>query len=81
MQYGSLLLGHEFTADPSIFFAAGLTGSDSIHRLQSNTHIIWWGVSIVCFVLYFIVLVRLVVVTDHFAAHFRAGQRGPVPHT
>lgn len=57
IQYGQLLSGIEWKADSRIqplLFASNLTGENPIAPLQPN---IWQRISIIFFVLYFIVLV------------------------
>ena len=55
VQYALLLGGNAWPADPSIFFAAGLTGKDAIATAEPS---IWYWISIVCFIVFFFITVR-----------------------
>ena len=70
MQYSLLLSGIDWEVNEekfdkkaifSIFFAAGMSGDDAIARvhLKSET-LLWFAISVVCFVLCFFALVCLV---------------------
>lgn len=78
VQYSIILSGADYEFDEerfnknltfAIFFATGLSGSTAIANVHlGNETMFWFGISIVCFVLCFFVLVRHAIFVSRYRA-------------